>query len=67
MGLFHVGGRMGLDLDNDSDHTNDAGWEQRAVFVVDRTEFYNAFDAASGSVDWKRLIKYRIDLSSDGK
>jgi hypothetical protein len=66
-GLFQIGGRMGLDLDGDSDQTNDAGWEQRAVFVVDRTEFYNAFDAASGTVDWKRLVKYRIDLSSDGK
>jgi hypothetical protein len=66
-GLFQIGGRMGLDLDGDADHTNDAGWEQRAVFVVDRTEFFNAFDSASGTVDWKRLIKYRIDLTSDGK
>ncbi|MCA9012027.1 MAG: hypothetical protein KDB01_19880, partial [Planctomycetaceae bacterium] len=41
-GLIQVGGRMGLDLDGDSDQTNDAGWEQRAVFIVDRTEIYNA-------------------------
>ena len=36
-------------------------------FVVDRTEFFNAYDAASGTVDWKRLVKCRINLASDGK
>ena len=66
-GLIQVGGRMGLDLDSDSDQTNDAGWEQRAVFIIDRTELYNAYDPGTGSVDWKRLIKNRTNLSSDGK
>jgi hypothetical protein len=66
-GLIQVGGRMGLDLDGDSDPTNDAGWEQRAVFIVDRTELFNAYDPGSGSVDWKRLVKHRVNLSSDGK
>lgn len=66
-GLIQVGGRMGLDLDGDSDQTNDAGWEQRAVFIIDRTELYNAYDPGTGSVDWNRLIKNRTNLSSDGK
>ena len=66
-GIAQIGGRMGLDLDGDSDPTNDAGWEERAVFILDRTELYNAFDPGSGSVDWKRLVKHRIDLTSDGE
>ena len=66
-GLIQVGGRMGLDLDSDSDETNDPGWEQRAVFIIDRTELYNAYDPGTGSVDWKRLIKNRTNLASDGK
>jgi len=66
-GLIQVGGRMGLDLDSDSDQTNDPGWEQRAVFIIDRTELYNAYDPGTGSVDWKRLIKNRTNLASDGK
>jgi len=66
-GLIQVGGRMGLDLDSDSDQTNDPGWEQRAVFIIDRTELYDAYDPGTGSVDWKRLIKNRTNLASDGK
>lgn len=66
-GIAQIGGRMGLDLDGDGDPTNDAGWEERAVFILDRTELYNAYDPGSGSVDWKRLVKHRIDLTSDGK
>ena len=66
-GLIRVGGRMGLDLDNDTVETNDAGWEKRAVFVVDRTELLNAYDEGTGTFDWQRLIKYRADLASDGQ
>ena len=66
-GLVRVGGRFGLDLDGDSVETNDPGWEQRAVFVVDRTELLNAYDSGTGNFDWSRLIKYRADLASDGQ
>ena len=66
-GLIQVGGRMGLDTDGDSDPTNDPGWEQRAVFVIDRTELFEAYDGGSGSIDWERLIKHRTNLASDGK
>lgn len=65
-GHIRVGGRFGLDLDGNSIETDDAGWEQRAVFVVDRTELLNAYDEGTGSFDWRRLIKYRADLASDG-
>ena len=65
-GLMRIGGRMGLDLDADSDEQNDAGWEQRAAFIVDRTELINAYDSTTGSFDWQRLVKYRVDLPSDG-
>ena len=63
---MRIGGRMGLDLDADSDEQNDAGWEQRAAFIVDRTELINAYDSTTGSFDWQRLVKYRVDLPSDG-
>lgn len=66
-GLIRVGSRMGLDLDGNGVETDDAGWEQRAVFVVDRTELLNAYDEGTGSFDWRRLIKYRADLASDGQ
>lgn len=66
-GLIRVGGRMGLDVDGDGDEQNDSGWEERAAFVVDRTELINAFDSTTGSFDWQRLVKYRIDLPSDGQ
>ena len=64
-GLIRVGERMGLDLDADNNETNDAGWEQRAVFIIDRTELLNAYDKGTGSFDWQRLVKYRADLPSD--
>ena len=66
-GVFRLGGRMGLDLDADNNPYNDAGWEQRAVFVVDRTEAFNAYDADLGAFDWERLVKHRLDLASDGQ
>lgn len=66
-GLFRLGGRIGLDLDNDNVDTNDAGWERRAVFVLDRSELVNAFDETTGSFDWQRMIKYRADLASDSQ
>lgn len=66
-GLIRVGSRMGLDLDGNTIETDDAGWEQRAVFVVDRTELLSAYDEGTGSFDWKRLIKYRADLASDSQ
>ncbi|MEZ6034826.1 MAG: hypothetical protein R3C17_17165 [Planctomycetaceae bacterium] len=56
-GLFQVGGRF--DLNQDSDPTND---QQRAVFVIDRTEAYEAYDPGTGDFDWKRLIKARATI-----
>lgn len=66
-GLFRVGGRMGLDLDGNGTEEDDAGWEKRAVFVIDRSEIINAFDERTGSFDWQRLIRVRADLPSDSK
>lgn len=66
-GLFRIGGRMGLDNDGDGVPENDSGWEQRAVFILDRTEVLNAFDAGSNDFDWERLLKHRVNLQSDGQ
>jgi hypothetical protein len=56
-GLQQVGGRY--DLDQDGDPAND---QQRAVFVIDRTEAYEAFDPGTGDFDWKRLVKARAEI-----
>ena len=56
-GLFQVGGRF--DLNGDGDETND---QQRAVFVIDRTDAFDAFDPGSGDFDWKRLIKAKATI-----
>lgn len=66
-GVFRIGGRMGLDLDDDGNENNDSGWEKRALFIVDRTELFNAYDEATGELDWERLVIDRLDLASDGQ
>ena len=60
--FWRIGGRIGLDLDEDGDPTNDAGWEQRAVFVIDRTELLDAYNAETGELDWERLVRYQATL-----
>ena len=68
-GLIRVGGRIDLDnpgdngdvtTDTGEDHTS--GWETKAAFVIDRSEFLNAYDAGTGSFDWNRLVKARFDI-----
>lgn len=54
-GLIRVGGRY--DLDGDGNTAND---EQRAVFIIDRTEAFNAYDPGTGDFDWKRLVKNQV-------
>ncbi|MEP3482160.1 MAG: hypothetical protein ABJZ55_23145 [Fuerstiella sp.] len=66
-GLYRLGRRIGLDTDGNGTEEDDPGWEQRAVFVIDRSDLLNAYDEASGNFDWQRLIKYRADLQSDGQ
>ena len=56
-GLVRVGGRY--DLDGDGDELND---EQRAVFIIDRTEAFNAYDPGTGDFDWKRLVKNQVTI-----
>ena len=62
---MRVGGRV--DLDNPSDNgdsredageDHSTGWQQRAMFIIDRTDAINALDTGSGSFDWERLIKH---------
>lgn len=66
-GLYRLGRRVGLDTDGNGTEEDDPGWEQRAVFIIDRSDLLNAYDEASGNFDWQRLIKYRADLQSDGQ
>ncbi len=56
-GLYQVGGRF--DLNEDANPNND---QQRAVFVIDRTEAFEAFNPGTGDFDWKRFIKARAKI-----
>lgn len=68
-GFVRVGGRIDLDdpgdngdLTEDASEDHQTGWQQRAVFVIDRTDALSAFDPASGTFDWQRLVKVNVDL-----
>lgn len=56
-GLFRIGGRY--DLDEDGDPDND---RQRAVFLLDRTEAFKAFDPGTGDFNWERLVRQRLTI-----
>lgn len=61
-GVIRIGERMGLDTDGDGNEQNDPGWGRRAMFLIDRSELINAWDEGSGTFDWERLVKFRVDL-----
>lgn len=61
-GLYRIGSRIDLDV-NDGNPTN-PGWEQRAVFIIDRSEAFRAWDPGSGNVDWKKLVKSEVYLDN---
>lgn len=54
-GIYRIGGR--IDIDDNPDDKAGPGWRQRAVFVIDRSEAFRAWDPRSGSFDWKKLVK----------
>ena len=60
-GLYRIGSRIDIDTTDGNTNVN-PGWQQRAVFVIDRTEAFRAYDPGSGDFDWKRLIKARAEI-----
>lgn len=55
-GAVRIGGR--LDLDEDGDAEND---QQRGFFVVDRSDFEEAYDRGTGSfANWRKLVKHEL-------
>lgn len=57
-GLYRIGGRIDLD---GADQLN-PGWQQRAVFVIDRAEAMDAYDPATRTFDWRRLVRYEAQI-----
>ncbi|MBL8811547.1 MAG: hypothetical protein JNM43_15360, partial [Planctomycetaceae bacterium] len=57
-GLYRIGSR----IDIDKPDNQNPGWQQRAVFVIDRTDAFEAYDPGSGDFDWKRLVKARATI-----
>ncbi len=61
-GMIRIGSRIDLNLADGKPQFDGDGWRQKAVFVIDRTEAAKAYDSASGSIDWSRLVKARITI-----
>jgi len=61
-GMIRVGSRIDINLADGSPPFGGEGWQQKAVFLIDRTEAFRAYDAGTGDVDWKRLIKARATV-----
>jgi len=60
-GLYRIGSRIDIDTADGQSNVN-PGWQQRAVYVIDRTEAFRAYDPGTGDFDWKRLIKARAEI-----
>jgi hypothetical protein len=58
-GLYRLGSRIDID-EADGKSKSNPGWQQRAVFIIDRTDAFKAFDPGSGDFDWQRLVKARL-------
>ena len=58
-GLYRLGSRIDID-EADGKTKQNPGWQQRAVFIIDRTDAFKAFDPGSGDFDWQRLVKARL-------
>jgi hypothetical protein len=54
--------RIGGEYDINGDGMVDALDRKRAVFVVDRSEAFEAYDPGTGTFDWRRLVKHRVDI-----
>jgi hypothetical protein len=60
-GLYRIGSRIDIDTADGKSKTN-PGWQQRSVFIIDRTDAFKAFDPGSGDFDWQRLVKARLEI-----
>lgn len=56
-GLIRVGGRF--DFNEDGNAKND---QQRAMFIIDRTAAFEAYDPGTGDFNWERLVKARVTI-----
>ena len=54
--------RIGGEYDLNGDGTVDADDRKRALFIVDRSEAFEAYDPGTGTFDWRRLVKHRVDI-----
>ena len=61
-GMIRVGSRIDINLADGSPQFSGEGWQQKAVFLIDRTEAFRAYDSGTKDVDWKRLIKARVTV-----
>ena len=61
-GIYRIGSRINIDAEKSLDDHQNPGWEQRGVFVIDRTEALRAWDPGTREIDWRRLVRSRATL-----
>ena len=52
--------RVGGEYDINHDGVLDDADRRKVMFVIDRSDVFNAFDAGTGQLDWRRLVKEQI-------
>jgi hypothetical protein len=52
--------RIGGEYDINHDGNLDAADRRKVMFVIDRSDVFNAFDAGTGQLDWRRLVKHQV-------
>lgn len=57
-GAIRIGGEYDINGDGMVDDLD----RKRAAFVVDRSEAFEAYDPGTGTFDWRRLVKHRVDI-----
>ena len=60
-GMIQIGGRYDLNEDKDNDPTTKVS-QQRSIFVIDRTDAYQAYDPGTGDFNWRQLVKASVKV-----
>ena len=61
-GIYRVGRR--INIDGGTEQPGQTGYQQRAMFIIDRSEAFDAWDPGAGNVDWKKLVKGEVYLDN---
>ncbi|MFN9718764.1 MAG: hypothetical protein ACK58L_08735, partial [Planctomycetota bacterium] len=60
-GMIQIGGRYDLNEDKDNDPATNPS-EQKSIFVIDRTDAFQAYDPGTGDFNWSQLVKASVKV-----